>query len=532
MTLPEVSEDGVIMSKSIADKMKFHTYETRFIEWGKNQFPLNIYGDDESYKIFPDIGEQVGEDDLLMVLRDIDPKMAIVDKNVYSTKVVDNIFDTKVHVVGGGTVIDVEVICNDDSQHRITELNQQLNKYIEGISVFHKKILEFHKGVLKKYGTEDLPYTPELWQLVRESLIATNVYGKEKIQKLYRKSQLDHYRVKIVVKREITPDKGFKITNLGGCKGVVCAIWDDDKMPVDADGNRADIIMDPKAYVNRMTMSGLIAHFLTATSRDIAKRVRANFGIERGISHYKAEKLITKAIETDSKSVQENWNYIMSYYQLASPIMYDHYSSFTITSPEVISNLATICRDMIYLYTPLEYSPDYSKVIPLINEKFKPLKGPVTITKENGERTLTKENVMIGSMYIILLEKIGDDLSAVSSAKLQHHGVLAQLGKLDKYSESIRNQPIKGLGEPDVRNFVAYCPMEFIAELMDRNNNPIVHKNIVRTILDAPKPTNIPKLVNRKELPFGSTKPIQFMDHLSQCSGWKFVYHSWKKSKK
>ena len=196
-----------------------------------------------------------------------------------------------------------------------------------------------------------------------------------------------------------------------------------------------------------------------------------------------------------------------------------------------LSYMVTSCIDKMYLYTPLEFSPEYAKNIPIINEKFKPLKGPVQITKMNGEKVWTKENVMIGDMYIIELEKIGDDLSAVASAKTQHHGVLAQIGKQDKYSDSIRNQPIKGIGEPDGRLFVAYCPLPFIAEMMDRNNNPIVHKELITNSLNSDKPTNVQCLVDRKQFEYGSTKPIQFLDHLAACSGWKLVYHSHKKAK-
>lgn len=528
MTLPEDSEDGIIVSESFIQQLIFYKYETRIAEWGKNQIPLNIYGDNEHYKIFPDIGENIRDDGLLMALRDIDDKMAIVDQNVHSTKIVDNIFDTKINVVGGGTVIDIDVVCNDDSQNRITENSKQLQKYIEANSVFNKKILDFHKDIVTRYGSNELPYTPELWYLIRECLIDTNINGKEKIQKLYKKSPLDYFRVKFVIKKKVVPDLGFKITNLGGCKGVICDIRKDEDMPIDKDGNRADIIMDPKAYVNRMTMSGLIAHFLNATSRDIAKRVRNHLGIDKNESKFKIEKQIRYKIQNQSELIQDNWNYIMSYYKLVSPIMFEHYSNFTIQSDEVISNLTTICSDMIYLYTPVEYTPDYSKVIPEVNRIFKPLKDKVLITKKNGEKVWTKEKVMIGSMYIILLEKIGDELSAVASGKLQHHGLLAQLNKQDKYAETIRNQPIKGLGEPDVRNFVSYCGAKFIAELMDRNNNPIVHKKIVRGILDSDQPTNIDTLIDRKEIPYGATKPIQFLDHLSLCSGWKFGYHSRK----
>lgn len=531
MTLPEVSEDGVIISESFAEKLKFYKYETRYIEFGKDQFPLNIYGDAENYKFLPEIGERVRDDGLLAVLREIDDEMSLVDQNVNTTRVVDHVFDTKVHVVGGGVVEDIVVICNDDSQNRITAQTKQLEKYIVANTTFDRRILSLHKEMVKKYGQDNLPYSGAFYQTVRQSLITTNMEGKEKIALQHRKSQLDHFRVIVVVKKEIKPNYGFKITNLGGCKGVVCGIRKDEDMPIDQDGNRADVIMDPKAFVNRMTMSGLITHFLTATARDIAKRVRAKLGIELGEKRWSGDRKIRQLVTSNPGLVKECYEYMLEFLRLCAPLQHERYEQEQFNSDMALSYMVTSCIDKMYLYTPLEFSPEYAKNIPIINEKFKPLKGPVQITKLNGEKVWTKENVMIGDMYIIELEKIGDDLSAVASAKTQHHGVLAQIGKQDKYSDSIRNQPIKGIGEPDGRLFVAYCPLPFIAEMMDRNNNPIVHKEVITNSLNSDKPTNVQCLVDRKQFEYGSTKPIQFLDHLAACSGWKLVYHSHKKAK-
>ena len=531
MTLPEVSEDGVIISKSFANKLRFFKYETRYIEFGKDHFPLNIYGDEKNYKFMPEIGEQLRPDGLLAVLREIDDEMSLVDQNVNSTRVIDYTFDKRINVVGGGTVVDIVVICNDDSQNRITEATKQLEKYIHANTSFDKRIIAIHKEMVKKYGQDQLPYSGPFYQQVRQSLIMTNMEGKEKITLQHRKTQLDHFRVIVTVKKEVVPNYGFKITNLGGCKGVVCGIREDEDMPIDKDGNRADIVMDPKAFVNRMTMSGLITHFLSAASRDTIKRVRVKLGIEHNESRWSAEKKIKNLLKTNPELVKECHEYVMSFLRRATPLQYERYSKESFDSDMSISYLVTSCIDKMYMYTPVEFAPEYADIIPVINEEFKPLKDSVLITLPDGTKEWTKQKVLIGDMYIVQLEKIGDDLSAVASAKTQHHGVLAQIGKQDKYSDSIRNQPIKGVGEPDGRVFASYCPLPLIAEIMDRNNNPIVHKEVIMNILDAKYPSNIPVLVDRKKFEYNSTKPIQFLDHLAACSGWRIVYNSHKKAK-
>ena len=59
---------------------------------------------------------------------------------------------------------------------------------------------------------------------------------------------------------------------------------------------------------------------------------------------------------------------------------------------------------------------------------------------------------------------------------------------------------------------------------MDRNNNPSTHAEIVKQILIADKPTGIKELIDRTKFPFGNTKPLQILNHIALCAGWKFEY--------
>ena len=45
MSIPGVSEDGIIIRKEALKRFSFKTYENRTVEWGNKRFPLNLYGD-------------------------------------------------------------------------------------------------------------------------------------------------------------------------------------------------------------------------------------------------------------------------------------------------------------------------------------------------------------------------------------------------------------------------------------------------------------------------------------------------------
>jgi len=67
--VPEVTGDGVVISEDLAKKFEFKTYETVVAEFGEKSFPLNLYGDDDVYKAFPDIGEYINDDRVVMATR-------------------------------------------------------------------------------------------------------------------------------------------------------------------------------------------------------------------------------------------------------------------------------------------------------------------------------------------------------------------------------------------------------------------------------------------------------------------------------
>ena len=308
-------------------------------------------------------------------------------------------------------------------------------------------------------------------------------------------------------------------------KGVVCHVEKDENMPVDEMGNRAEFVMDPNSRINRMNIGGPIELYINAASRDIGKKIRSAFGIEQGDIH--AKNKVLKIQQTDPVKFQWAWEFLVGYYKIISPRQYQWATDGTITNEEIVEELSVICRDHVYLYLPPEHSPEYHKaIIKIENSPYRPHYGPVEYVGYSGRKVRTKSKVRIGSLYIIMLEKIGDDSSSVASGKFQHFGVLAKLTKEDKSSEPYRAQPIKGVGETEGRIFASYAGPVALAELMDRNNNPMTHMEIVNQILKAAKPTQIQQLIDRKKLPYGNTKPLQIMNHIALCGGWKFEYES------
>ena len=289
-------------------------------------------------------------------------------------------------------------------------------------------------------------------------------------------------------------------------------------MPVDEDGNRADIVMDDTSVISRMNISKLHEVYLSASARDIAKHLRRALNIkEEDRPHIKH-----RQFPLTDEYIRAQWDHLMGYYKVVSTRQYDFFTSLSIEDCE--EHFTDVLRDGVYIYSPIENDIDAMDRVDAIDKHYRPTFGPVTYIGNSGITRTTKEPVRIAPMYIMLLDKICDNWSAVSTAKLHHFGVLAPIAKSEKRSYPYRSNPIKNVGETEGRIYAGYCGREAIAELMDRNNNPVTQRNMVHNILNADKPTNIENVVDRDYIELGGSKALQLVKHVLYCSGIKVVY--------
>ena len=292
-------------------------------------------------------------------------------------------------------------------------------------------------------------------------------------------------------------------------------------MPTDAAGNVADIVMDANSIISRMNLGTAYEHYIGSAARDASKIVRRKLGIDaKKTSQIRRELDIVST--TQAHLVDEAFQFILGFLQRCSPRQYEAYQNTS--NKERVDILAGIIEKGLYLYIPTDNEIPAPDIVRALQQYCPPTYGPITYVGDSGRRVTTEYPVRIGPMYIMLLEKIADDCSSVSSGKLQHFGILSPMTRSEKYAYPFRNSPVRTVGEPEGRNDAAYCGREAIAETMDRNNNPTTHKYIYRKLLRAERPTAIEAAVERDVIPLGSSKPLQLVSHIAMCAGWRPVY--------
>ncbi len=230
MSHPAVTDDGIVICRDVLPRLAFKKYERRTVEWGRKRFPLNTYGDDKVYKIFPDIGDYIRPDGLLIGLRDQIAGLSPVQMSTKATQMINSYFDKLVYADGaGGRVVDVNVSINCDFVPGSSPMEQQLEKYVAENSRYYKEILAYYNEVKHRRG-RDPHISPEFQVLMRQALYATETDRGHKVTKQYCNTPIDDFRVEFVIEYEVIPDLGFKLTDL--CGGATLACFRTHAMPL------------------------------------------------------------------------------------------------------------------------------------------------------------------------------------------------------------------------------------------------------------------------------------------------------------
>lgn len=220
MSIHPVIEDGIVISRSFAERCAITNIGTRMASWGKKRYPLNLYGDAENYKPFPDIGDVVRPDGLIMALRDYDEVLACTDMSNEALMDHDVIFDKGFYAPPGARVIDIRIMRDGKSQAVTPEsMLAQVRKYDNAQTAYYETILRTIETYRKQNNLSRVNFSRPLHRLTVEAIREAGKHQTNVI-KTYRASPLDEWTVEITYSQIQVPSVSFKYTDTHGGKGV------------------------------------------------------------------------------------------------------------------------------------------------------------------------------------------------------------------------------------------------------------------------------------------------------------------------
>lgn len=293
-TSNDTIEDAILIRRSWANNVISSEVDIVQVAINDNDVLLNLYGDEEKYKTFPDIGEFVNNSTLCATRR-INKNHLLFDfqshnmKEVYST-------DTDYFVPKDSQVIDINIFYNNDDDFPDNVFHSQLKDYHEDICSYADEIFKW-STYIKESGsnyTDDVVYLRSKYQH----------FNNKEYKWKNRDREFSNLIVEFTVKSNVSLEPGSKLTSRYGDKGVISRIVeddslsngllemmgretteeereklskhiniiDDDKMPYTDDFN-VDIILNVSGAIRRINTGQLYEVELNFISEEIRKRL-------------------------------------------------------------------------------------------------------------------------------------------------------------------------------------------------------------------------------------------------------------------
>ncbi|HAU88020.1 MAG TPA: hypothetical protein DCW90_21860, partial [Lachnospiraceae bacterium] len=224
---PDTSEDAAVCSRSLSKMMATTQCETVSIPINPNDYPLNIYGDDEEFKSFPEIGEMTNGV-LMTTRRQYNDQLLFDFRSDTLKETVDG--DTSYYI--NGMVEDIEIYCNNDELEDNT-FNHQIIKYLDSQNKFYEEI----KQVCEEIIATGSNISSELDYLYKRTLEMLSTTKKWKLDD----NVFSNILMNVTVSRSNYLAKGSKLTGRFGNKSVIAKIREDEEMPFTENGERIDL---------------------------------------------------------------------------------------------------------------------------------------------------------------------------------------------------------------------------------------------------------------------------------------------------
>ena len=253
-------EDGIILTESGAKKFQHTSVTEAVVSINNNDVLINLYGDRNSYKPFPNVGETI-ENGVLCCRRRIDYATVLTDfkENAFE---IDHVKDTVFYF--DGKIEAVEVFTNLSDEELAKPHNAAVKAIVENRRGLFRDIVEVIEEI-KKEGYKLRDDCGYLLQKARDY-----VSGKPFT---YDRSEFEGTILKFTIRKDHPVYVGSKLTGRYGNKGTVSRILSDKEAPRTADGRIPDVILNPLGVLGRLNPAQLFEHELVYCADEIVRKV-------------------------------------------------------------------------------------------------------------------------------------------------------------------------------------------------------------------------------------------------------------------
>ena len=375
----KTTEDAILVSKSFADKFRCVEVESITVSVNDNDVLINLYGDENNYKCFPDIGETI-KDKIICATRRINNDQIFYDFKETNLRKINFSEDVLCTEQGsGGKIIDIRVYSNKTLEEmEINEYHAQVTKYYKNELRYFKELVESTQDVVHENKDHSRNYNYVYKK--SKDVLDENVKWCEQ----QGKKPFSNMIIEFIVEREVPLKEGSKITGLFGNKGVISKILPDDEMPVLENGRVVDVQFNCLGVINRLNSFQLFEQSI-------------NFIMNRTIDRI-------KTLETNDQRAALVFTMINNFNTRQAREMGEMYSKMNEEQREEF--IQDIYEYGIFVHIPpFWHERNLFDVLSEIYDKYDWLTPYKVFVKKNGRFRPVMNEFIVGEMYIIRLKQ-------------------------------------------------------------------------------------------------------------------------------
>ena len=239
------TEDGMWVREGAREKFSVPLVRKTTINSNINDIPLNIFGNDQFYKILPDILEDINNGILFSQRREEKDQSLYMQSWRMLRKILMS--DEKFVLHGENIkVVDIDIYCNDLDIIYNNKYYSQLAMYADERKRCARELITAVDTIMINNNMtlkDNATYRLQKMYDTSEKIVNNVKHIKDKV---YNNLIIDVYTIE-----HNLLDTGDKVADRFGGKGVVTKIVPDELMPYDENGNKVDVIVDSWTVTNR-----------------------------------------------------------------------------------------------------------------------------------------------------------------------------------------------------------------------------------------------------------------------------------------
>lgn len=491
----ENMEDSVIISDVCMHKMATSLLKNVDRIINENDIPLNLYGDENTYKIFPDIGEDV-KNGILMAYRRENKEEAIYTQAINRLR---ELMMSDDKIVVKGKVLDINIYCNNVDFLTNSVYNAQFNNYYQERMRMCNEII----ATVGPYQTNGYALSYNLQKLFFRCIDEIN--GK----KVMTKKPFSNIYIEYILLEERLFDVGDKCADRYGGKGVVSTVYPQHMMPKLPNGEYADMIKNSSTMYGRENPGQIFEMSINYISMCILDYLRKTPEIQPEDAYEFIFKFLGILVPEEEKDMR---NYVQR-------LDADSYRFFlnTILEQQCIHVSAMPMTDTVTIDTIMALYDAFPWIKPV------KLTVPIEDSKGNIRYVPTRKATILTSQYNLRLKQFAEEkFSATSLSSTNIMGENAKSKANKAFKELYSNTPIK-FGPMETGDLAHMGTDAVIGNLMIHSLSPSARRQVEE--LYTGDPYDIDIHLN----PDAKNRSVEKLNARLKTMGYKIVFRKRKR---